>query len=86
MDALKIENKELKGRITRLKEELTNQEKNSKTVINKIYELKGEEKRTLMKSTHSITASLKEMKSASLNEISELEREIESLKNRKKDV
>jgi hypothetical protein len=87
MEAIKIENKELRSRITRLKEELTTQERSSKTVINKIYELKGEEKqRALAKSTSSITASLKELKSASVHEISELERELEELKNRKRDA
>jgi hypothetical protein len=68
MDAVKIENKELRSKINRLKEGLTLQEKNSKSVINKIYELKESEKqRTLAKSTSSITASLKELKSASVN-------------------
>ena len=68
MDAIKIENKELRSKINRLKEGLTLQEKNSKSVINKIYELKESEKqRTLAKSTSSITASLKELKSASVN-------------------
>lgn len=68
MDAIKIENKELRSKINRLKEELTLQEKSSKSVINKIYELKESEKqRTLAKSTSSITASLKELKSASVN-------------------
>lgn len=87
MDAIKIENKDLRSKINRMKEELTAQERSSKSVINKIYELKGEEKqRTLAKSTSSITASLKELKSASLNEITELEREIENLRNRKKDM
>lgn len=42
MDAIKIENRELRGKITKLKEELTVQERSSKTAINKIYELKGE--------------------------------------------
>jgi predicted nucleotide-binding protein (sugar kinase/HSP70/actin superfamily) len=72
MDAIKIENKDLKVRIAKIKEELTVQERSSKTAINKIYELKDEEKRTLAKSSHSITASLKELKSASLTEINEL--------------
>jgi len=68
MDAIKIENKELRSKINRLKEGLTLQEKNSKSVINKMYELKESEKqRTLAKSTSSITASLKELKSASVN-------------------
>jgi hypothetical protein len=68
MDAVKIENKELRSKINRLKEGLTLQEKNSKSVINKMYELKESEKqRTLAKSTSSITASLKELKSASVN-------------------
>jgi hypothetical protein len=70
MDAIKIENRELRSKITRLKEELTAQERSSKTVINKIYELKGEEKqRALAKSTSSISASLRELKSGSLTEI-----------------
>ena len=68
MDAVKIENKELRSKINRLKEGLTLQEKSSKSVINKIYELKESGKqRTLAKSTSSITASLKELKSASVN-------------------
>lgn len=37
MDSLRIENKELKGKINRIKEELTEQEKSSKVAINKIY-------------------------------------------------
>ena len=85
MDSLRIENKELKGRINRIKEELTEQEKSSKVAIGKIYELKDSEKRGLVRSSSQITASLREIKSVSLSEINELEREISNLKLRKKE-
>lgn len=37
LDALKAENRELKGKINKIKEFLTTQEKNSKSAIFKIY-------------------------------------------------
>lgn len=71
LDALKVENRELKGKINRIKEFLNTQEKNSKSAIFKIYELKQEEKKSLVKSMLP-TASLKQFKSLSPTELSEL--------------
>ena len=64
------------------------QESTSKETLNKMYELKDEERRGGLRSKTSkkISSSLREIRSTSLSEIAELQKEIETLKTRKKEV
>lgn len=86
MESLRLENKELKHKISKVKETLTIQEKNSQATIGKIYELKDEGRKALAKSSRQISTSLKIIKQSSLSEITELQKELQQLKTKKKEV
>lgn len=64
------------------------QEKNSQSTINRIYDLKKEDRKGIVRFTRSITSSLKDLHQASaLNStLQDLEKEIEQLKLQKKDL
>ena len=87
MDIIKRDNRELKAQIIGLKAQLRRQENASKETLNKMYELKDEEKRGIRsKTSRKISSSLREIRSTSLSEIAQLQQEIETLKTKKKDV
>jgi hypothetical protein len=64
------------------------QEKNSQSTISRIYDLKKEDRKGLVRFTRSITSSLKDLNQATAfnSSINDLEKEIELLKLKKKDL
>ena len=122
MEIIKRDNRDLKRQIIDMKNELKRQEATSKETLNRIYELKNQEKRHIndiraeraeqkrqvasskekllenypqtdgrmsglqSKTSRKISSSLREIRSTSLYEIEELQKEIETLKTKKKEV